>query len=92
MSDEGSLTQLHASPFHLPTWLLVRTESLLEREGALFFARTKPPASAKRLVVPPLRLGAKQELLCRNPASTEQSASPITNADTAGLTQARKSS
>ena len=36
--DEGSLIQLHASAFHLPTWLLVRTESLLEREGALFLA------------------------------------------------------
>ena len=58
--------------------------------GGSFSGRAKPPASAKNWVVPPLLPGAKQELLCRNPDSTEQNASPTTNADTEGHTQARK--
>ena len=35
-SDEGLLAQPHASPFHLPPFLLVRTEPLLDESLGTF--------------------------------------------------------
>tara|TARA_B100000405_G_scaffold205044_1_gene144062 strand:- start:230 stop:517 length:288 start_codon:yes stop_codon:yes gene_type:complete len=85
-SDEGLMTQPHASRFDLPPSLPVRTEPLLDESLGSFSLANKTPAKPTDGGSAAPEVSHPTELLCRNPVEAGHDESPTTSSNAERLT------